>query len=162
MFINDLGPARTGCHLVNAIHWHAAKHGSTQKEARTKRLVDIHINAELGLCSAAMSPSWGPNGAAWSLRTPPLSSHQHIRSDPNCHCTSQKMSSKCPLTVQELPQMSENKVWKFKQEFTFLCSSQNTGQSPGPDGTGPKGSSFKKEKKLMGYSCVGKESILNK
>lgn len=61
-----------GCHAVNAIHWHTESRGSTQREAgrqRTRRLVDIHINAKLSLCSAAMSPSWSPDRAAWSLRT---------------------------------------------------------------------------------------------
>lgn len=72
MFINDLGMVGGGCHAVNAIHWHTVNHGSTQREAgrqRTRRLVDIHINAKLGLCSAAMSPSWSPDRAAWSPRT---------------------------------------------------------------------------------------------
>lgn len=72
MFINDLGMAGRGCHAVNAIHWHTANRGSAQREAgrqRTRRLVDIHINAKLSLCSAAMSPSWSPDRAAWSLRT---------------------------------------------------------------------------------------------
>lgn len=60
MFINDLGMTGGGCHAVNAIHWHTVNRGSTQREAgrqRTRRLVDIHINAKLSLCSAAMSPS---------------------------------------------------------------------------------------------------------
>lgn len=72
MFINDLGMAGGCCHAVNAIHWHTANRGRAQRKAerqRTRRLVDIHINAKLSLCSAAMSPSWSPDSAAWSLRT---------------------------------------------------------------------------------------------
>lgn len=60
MFINDLGMAGGGHRTANAIRWHAAAGGSAQREAgrqRTRRLVDIHINGELGLCSAAMRPS---------------------------------------------------------------------------------------------------------
>lgn len=62
MFINDLGVAGGGRRCaVNAIRWHTADGGSAQREAGeaedTRRLVDIHINGELGLCSAAMSPS---------------------------------------------------------------------------------------------------------
>ncbi|KAM3612507.1 uncharacterized protein V6R79_009379 [Siganus canaliculatus] len=58
---------------VNAIRWHAAPVAAAAQRAswrpRTRRLVDIHINGELGLCSAAMSRGAGPERAARSLRT---------------------------------------------------------------------------------------------
>lgn len=87
----------------------------TKREAgrqRTRRLLDIHINAKLGLCSAAMSHSWSPDRAAWSLRTRSfifIPAHPHP--GPNCHETSQKMSG-------DVLKMSSHAFWcsKFAEE----------------------------------------------
>lgn len=83
--------------------WTVAAHKERQ---RTRRLVDIHINAKPGLCSAAMSPSWGPTRAAWSLRTrsfifiPP-----HQLRPKNCHETSQKMSGDVIRMPSDVPRI---------------------------------------------------------
>lgn len=124
MFINDLGMTGGGCRAVNAIRWHTANHGSAQREAgrqRTRRLVDIHINAKISLCSAAMSPSWSPDRAAWSLRT---CSFIFIPEHPLRSKLSGDVSEdvrRCPQNVSGcLLMYREGKVWKSTDEISTL------------------------------------------
>jgi len=123
MFINDLGMAGGGCHAVNAIHWHTVNRGSAQRGAarlRTRRLVDIHINAKLSLCSAAMSPSWGPDRAAWSLRTRPFIFIPAHPLEPKLSRDVSKDVQRCPLkTSSDVPRIRCVRAKFAKVYFTL-------------------------------------------
>lgn len=107
-----------------------------KERQRTRRLVDIHINAKLSLCSAAMSPSWSPDRAAWSLRT---RSFIFIPAHPLRPKLSRDVSKdvqRCPQNVfrsllmfREVPETSEGKVWKSTVRILLHSESQRSSQS---------------------------------